>query len=127
MVETIILLIDDNQTWAESMAEVLHDAGFEVRLAHDGEEGVELLESSQPRLVILDCHLPRIDGFELLQQFRQRDRKTPVLMISADDQASLQSRAMTAGASGFLRKPIPLSLLLRAVRRYVDRELDCLV
>ena len=103
----------------QSVAQLLGDAGLTVRAASDGEQALDLLATEQPALVILDVHLPRINGLELLRQFRQRDRQTPVLMISAEDQASIQDRAMSAGATAFLRKPISVALLMRAVRRYL--------
>jgi FixJ family two-component response regulator len=70
-------------------------------------------------VVILDVHLPQLSGLELLREIRQRDRSTAVVMVSADDQAAVQDRAMAEGASAFLRKPVSLSLLLRAVERQV--------
>jgi len=114
-----ILIVDDDRSWTESVTRVLREAGFNVRSAHDGEQAIDLLEAGQPAMLILDVHLPGINGIEVLRQFRERDSQTPVLMVSAEDQASTQDRAMTAGACGFLRKPISTSLLLRAVRRYL--------
>jgi DNA-binding response OmpR family regulator len=114
-----VLIIDDDQSWVQSVSQLLDDAGLAVRAATDGEQALDLFATEQPALVILDVHLPRINGLELLRQFRQRDRQTPVLMISAEDQASIQDRAMSAGATAFLRKPISVALLMRAVRRYL--------
>jgi two-component system alkaline phosphatase synthesis response regulator PhoP len=120
---TDVLIIDDDQAWAGSVAQLLDDAGFVVRSASDGEQALELLATEQPALVILDVHLPCIGGMDVLREFRQRNRHTPVLMMSADDRASIQDRAMSEGATAFLRKPTSVPLLLRAVRRYLaDRN-----
>jgi DNA-binding response OmpR family regulator len=115
----LVFIVDDDRSWTQSVTQLLDDAGFAVQAASDGEEAIELLATAQPALVLLDVHMPRIDGIQLLRQLRERDCQTPVLMISAEDQASTQDRAMAAGATAFLRKPISVSLLLRAVRRYV--------
>lgn len=120
-----IFIVDDDKSWTESVAQLLRDAGFGVRFAHDGEQAIDLLEGQKPAMLILDVHLPQIDGIEVLRQFRRLDSQTPVLMISAEDQASTLDRAMAEGACGFLRKPISTSLLLRAVRRYLCAQRDC--
>lgn len=113
------LIVDDDVSWSETVAGVLRDAGFEVHVAHNGDQGAALLEREHPTVVILDVHLPGLGGLQLLHEFRQRDRLTPVVMVSGDDQAAIQDRAMAEGASAFLRKPVSLSLLLRAVQRQV--------
>lgn len=114
-----IVLIDDDPSWAEAAAELLHNAGFEVETAHDGQAGLELLEQSSPLLVILDVHLPRLGGLDVLHELRCQGCCVPVLMISGEDQADLMARALAAGASAFLRKPVNAVLLLRAVRQLV--------
>ena len=119
MAVNAVLIVDDDVPWSETAAGALRDAGFEVHLAHNGDQGASLLEREPPSVVILDVHLPGLSGLELLHQFRQRDRFTPVVMVSGDDQAAIQDRAMSEGASAFLRKPVSLSLLLCAVERQV--------
>lgn len=117
-----VMVVDDDVSWAQSLADVLGEAGISVQTVNDPENALNLLEHAHPALVISDVHMPRIDGLELLRQFRQRDRYTPVLMISADDQTSVQDRAMREGANAFLRKPVSSSLLLRAVKRFLGAE-----
>jgi DNA-binding response OmpR family regulator len=112
-----VLIVDDDVTWSETAAEALREAGFEVYLAHNGDQGSALLEKAPPNVVILDVHLPGLSGLQLLHDFRQQDRLTPVVMVSGDDQAAIQDRAISEGASAFLRKPVSLSILLRAVNR----------
>ena len=114
-----VLIVDDDVSWSETAAGVMRDAGFEVRVARNGDQGAALLEREPPSVVILDVHLPGQSGLQLLHEFRQRDRLTPVVMVSGDDQAAIQDRAMAEGASAFLRKPVSLSLLLRTVERQV--------
>ncbi len=114
-----VLIVDDDVSWSETAAEALRGVGFEVHLAHNGDQAAALLEREPPSVVILDVHLPGLSGLELLHQFRQRDRFTSIVMVSGDDQAAIQDRAMSEGASAFLRKPVSLSLLLRAVERQI--------
>jgi DNA-binding response OmpR family regulator len=117
MSASTVLIVDDDVPWTETAAEALRDAGFTVFLAHDGDQGAVLLGRETPTVVIIDVHLPGLDGLQLLRDFRRKDHVTPVVMISGDDQTSIQDRAMAEGASAFLRKPISLAMLLRAVSR----------
>ncbi len=117
MSASTVLIVDDDVPWTETAAEALRDEGFTVFLAHDGDQGAVLLGRETPTVVIIDVHLPGLDGLQLLRDFRRKDHVTPVVMISGDDQTSIQDRAMAEGASAFLRKPISLAMLLRAVSR----------
>ena len=120
MPRRMILLVDDDVSWSETVAGVLREAGYDVHLAHDRDRAAALLELESPALVILDVHLPRRGGIQLLKNFRQRNRSTPVVMISGDDAAGSQDRALAEGASAFLRKPLALDLLVKAVRKHVE-------
>jgi DNA-binding response OmpR family regulator len=119
-----IILIDDDRAWLRATGELLRGEGFAVEEAEDGVCGLELLDRSSPVLVILDVHLPRLDGFEVLREVRQRGQQVPILMMSGEDQASLVTHALAEGASCFLRKPVAAEVLLRAVRRLVGISKD---
>ncbi|MBV9125825.1 MAG: response regulator [Planctomycetes bacterium] len=119
MTDKPIVLIDDDRPWAQATADLLRHEGFEVQTAEDGERGLQLLDEIHPLLVILDVNLPRLGGLELLHELRQHYLDLPVLMVSSDDSSSVIAQAMGEGASGFLRKPLPSGLLLRAIRRLI--------
>ncbi|HZT80282.1 MAG TPA: response regulator [Gemmataceae bacterium] len=119
-----IILIDDDRTWLQAAVDLLRADGFEVEAAEDGQRGLELLDRSSPVLVILDIHVPRLGGFDLLRELRRRGQRVPVLMVSSEDQAGLMAQALAEGASSFLRKPVAADLLLRAVRRLVGSPAD---
>ena len=112
-----IVLIDDDRLWREAVVALLRAEGFEIEVAEDGQRGLELLDRSEPLLVILDVHLPRLSGVDLLRELRRRGQQVPILMVSSEDQAGLMAQAQAEGASSFLRKPIASDLLLRAIRR----------
>ncbi len=112
-----ILLIDDDRTWSEATVALLRAEGFEVVTAENGQQGLELVDGSAPVLVILDVHMPRLGGIEVLRELRRRGQQVPVLIVSSEDQAGPMAQALAEGASAFLRKPIAADLLLQAVRR----------
>lgn len=112
-----IILIDDDRSWLNSAVELLRGEGFEVEAAEDGQRGLELLDHSMPMLIILDVHMPRLGGFDVLRELRRRGQRAPILMVSSEDQAVLMAQALAEGVTSFLRKPITADMLLRAIRR----------
>jgi DNA-binding response OmpR family regulator len=118
----LIVLVDDDRAWSTGTAALLQEEGFEVQTAADGERGLELILESQPCMVILDAHLPRVGGLEVLGELRRSQMHMPVLMVSGDDRSALINQAMEEGATGFLRKPVPGPLLVHAIRRSLERH-----
>lgn len=121
----IIAVIDDNETWIDTVTEVLSEEGFEVRAAMNEEQAIDLLDAVRPSLIILDVHIPGTSGLRILADYRGRDRTTPILVVSGDDRALVRNQAMTDGATGFLQKPVPSQLLIRAVRRFIESGSRC--
>ena len=103
---------------------MLTEEGYEVRSATNEEAAIDLLDSVRPSLIILDVHIPGTSGLRILADYRGRDRTTPILVVSGDDRALLRNQAMSDGASGFLQKPVPSQVLIRAVKRYVHLPTD---
>jgi DNA-binding response OmpR family regulator len=65
-----VVVVDDDRSWADTLAGLLRDRGLGVRLAHDGIEGYQIIEATRPSLIILDLNLPRMSGIQLLAQLR---------------------------------------------------------
>jgi len=82
MKKTKIVLIEDEKDLVKLLTYNLEKEGYEVFSALDGEEGLKLVKSKKPQLVILDLMLPKIDGFECCRLIRQ-DSKTPIIMLTA--------------------------------------------
>lgn len=112
----MIALIDDDRSWIETVSDVLTSEGYEVCSASSPEDALDLLDSAQPHLIILDVHIQGANGLRLLADFRSQNRTTPVLVVSADDRTLVRNQAMNMGASGFLQKPITSKLLIQAIR-----------
>jgi DNA-binding NarL/FixJ family response regulator len=118
-----IVLIDDNLAWLEALAEFLRRRGLATETARDAEEGLALLERRPPAVVVVDLHMPGMDGLEFLRQLRRNRRDVAVLVVSSDDEPDTVARALAAGARGFVPKNTPPSLLWRAVQRTLDAAL----
>jgi DNA-binding response OmpR family regulator len=126
-----ILIAEDNSQNAELMEAYLGDRDFEIRIAADGDQTLQVVRTWRPDLILLDIMMPKISGFEVCKRLRAdaATREIAVLMITALDQASDVERAVEAGTDDFLTKPINKNELLLRVRSllkivHIQRALD---
>jgi two-component system, OmpR family, alkaline phosphatase synthesis response regulator PhoP len=112
-----ILIAEDTPQAAELLEAFLSDTDYEVRIASDGEQTLQQVESWQPDLILLDVMMPRISGFEVCKRLRANPAThgIAILMITALDQHSDVERAVEAGTDDFLSKPITKAELLRRI------------
>lgn len=124
-----VLLAEDikiNQTIGLA---ILHSAGFTVDLAHDGREAVAAVETRAYDLVLMDAHMPAMDGLEATRRIRGLDgpgSRVPIVVLSADAIVGAREKYLAAGIDDFLAKPFSRNDLLTVVERWVadlaDRE-----
>ena len=113
-----ILLVDDDREIVESMRIALDAAGYEIRVARDGNQGLAMAEREDPDLVILDMMMPKRSGFLVLEKLR-RTRPVPVriIMITANEGSRHKAYAETLGVDDYIRKPFAMDRLLDSVHR----------
>lgn len=115
-----ILIIDDNEDNTALLAQVLESAGFsDVECCNDAEVALATFDRFDPDLVLLDLHMPVIDGGDLLQQLNDRvpeDWFVPVMVITADVTEHARDRSFRCGAADFLTKPVDLHECVLRVR-----------
>lgn len=113
-----ILIADDNQQNAELIEAHLDGAGYETRIAENGEETLAAAIDWRPDVLLLDVMMPKLSGFEVCKRLRAdpAGKNTAVLMITALDQATDVDRAVDAGTDDFITKPINKAELLLRVR-----------
>ena len=119
---TSVLLAEDDP-FIRRVAEVsLQRAGFTVRTVGDGTEALATLEQAPVDLVILDGHMPAMDGLEACRRLKADPRTTaiPVIMLTARTAASDRSEGLAAGAAGYITKPFDPITLGAQVRRIVN-------
>jgi DNA-binding NtrC family response regulator len=112
-----IQVIDDDKLSRWSVSTLLGRAGYDVREAATGKEGLASIQDVGPRLVLLDIELPDMDGFTVLAKIREARPDLPVLMMTADATVESARRALRLGAQGQLPKPIDAATLDAAVSR----------
>ncbi len=101
-----ILLIEDEEIMINLLQKKLVREGYEVSVARDGEEGLKTMEEVRPDLVLLDIIMPRLGGFEVMEEMQKNKelRKTPVIVISNSGQPVELDRAQKLGAKDWLVK-----------------------
>jgi len=114
----IVLAVDDSRTIRDLLHLALTDAGYDVRLAEDGQDALEKLADFTPDAIISDINMPRLDGFGLVEAVRRMDRcrGTPILVLSTESAPELKARARAAGATGWIVKPFEAPKLVKALQ-----------
>ncbi len=118
-----VLVIDDDSMMLEIIADMLSDAGCVVRMALDGSAGLMAITQAEPALIVLDLNMPIMDGFEVARRVRANPEWAciPILAVSGDDTADGRNRALSAGCTAMLTKPVDadaLTVQLHALLRW---------
>ncbi|HEX4048224.1 MAG TPA: ATPase, T2SS/T4P/T4SS family [Elusimicrobiota bacterium] len=118
-----LLVVDDDSAMRESIRDVLESEGFAVTEAADGREAVERIAEDPPDGVIVDMHMPGLDGCGLIREVRQRLclLRLPILVLSGADDDANQSAALDLGADDYVLKPPKVAVLLSRVRAAMRR------
>ncbi|HEY8194711.1 MAG TPA: response regulator [Hyphomicrobium sp.] len=114
-----ILTVDDSRTMRDMLRMALAEAGFNVLQAVDGVDGLEVLQTSSPDVIVTDINMPKMDGFGLIEAVRKdsRYRKVPILVLTTESDSAKKMRAKEAGATGWIVKPFEPTKLIAAIRR----------
>ena len=109
-----ILLVEDNEMNRDMLSRRLVRNGYEVSIAIDGQQGVDMALSERPDLILMDMSLPVIDGWEATRQVRTNDatRQIPVIALTAHAMAGDREKAMEAGCDDYDTKPVEITRLL---------------
>ena len=115
--KTKILLVDDEPLVRDELGGLLEDEGYEVITGADGEEGLQLFRSEGPDMVITDVRMPRRDGLSVALTIRQEGPGVPVSVITGHGNEAMAIRALRAGVTDFIKKPVRLEDLITALAR----------
>lgn len=119
-----VLLVEDDIRVARLVERALAESGHRVDVRYDGLTGLSDGESGRYDLIVLDIMLPRIDGLEVCRRLRQRQVRTPILMLTARDTVTDRVRGLDAGADDYLVKPFALEEFLARIRVFERRTSD---
>jgi CheY-like chemotaxis protein len=120
---TKVLVIEDNEKNRYLISFLLKGEGYEVIEAITGEEGVEKATSGHPDLVLMDIQLPGIDGYEATRRIRASpaDTKVPIIALTSYAMTGDRERALAAGCTGYVEKPINPDTIIGEIRAYLRK------
>ena len=118
---TTILIVDDEPGVRDLLQDALSNAGYVVRCAANGADGLDQLRRGSADLCVVDINMPTMNGFEFLEKLRVHDTKTPVLMLTARDSSADVEHGLRVGADDYVRKPFSLEELLLRVAAILRR------
>lgn len=113
--KTRVLIVEDEAAIREGLQDVFAYHGFDVDSAADGEDGLRKALSGRHDLVLLDVMLPQLDGFQICERIRERDRELPIIMLTARTADDDIIQGLRLGADDYVSKPFSVTqLVLRA-------------
>jgi CheY-like chemotaxis protein len=119
-----VLVADDKSPGRELIRTILEQSGHLVFEAGDGTEALRSARELVPDLIILDLHMPLLDGFGVLKELKQDQRfaATPIIALTASAMQGDRERALAAGFTTYIAKPISLSALRGEIERFLNDE-----
>lgn len=113
-----ILIVDDEPHFITTVKDRLVMMGYEVATASNGKEAIEKVQGS-PDLILLDIHMPEMDGIEVASKLKNSDktRSIPIIMVTAKSQMEDVTKATDAGAVDYIVKPFSPQVLLEKIRK----------
>ena len=124
MLNTKLLIAEDDRAVRDALHRALRLEGYEVALTADGSEALTALERTRVDLIILDVLMPYVNGLSVCRTLRSRGDRTPVLMLTARHEVGDRVAGLDAGADDYLTKPFALDELLARIRALLRRSDD---
>lgn len=121
-----ILVIDDEPNLREMLSDILSEEGFTVSTASDGEEGLKKIYDESPDLIVLDCAMPVLDGYELLERMRMNPilLNKPVIMLTVQNSENDEIRGLRLGVDDYITKPFKPSRLVARINSVLERKVQ---
>ena len=115
-----LLVAEDDAVLRSFYVKKFEIAGYTVRIAADGEEAVKAIQEQKPDLLILDIHMPKMDGFQVLEQFPKESRGFPVVMLTNFDKMDFKAKGQELGVQDyFVKKDMTIRTLLEKVQKII--------
>ncbi|MBI5033149.1 MAG: response regulator [Chloroflexi bacterium] len=120
---TKLLLVEDNEMNRDMLSRRLERRGFQIVMAADGQQGVEMAQSEAPDLILMDMSLPILDGWEATRRIKAEPKTSaiPIIALTAHAMAGDRERAIEAGANDYDTKPIELPRLLEKIQTLLQQ------
>jgi len=117
-----ILIIEDDPALLRGLKDNFETLGYNVRLANNGQKGLDTLLAEPPDLVLLDLMLPKVNGYEICRTARARQLDMPIIMLTAKGQEEDIVRGLELGADDYVTKPFSIRELVARVKAFLRRQ-----
>jgi len=118
---SLIAVVDDEESVRRALSRLLRSAGLNAETFPSGDEFLETLADHKPDCIVLDLHMPKVDGFQVQAWLARANLRIPVVAITGHDTPEEEARAIRGGAAAFLRKPVEAELLLGAIAEAIAK------
>ncbi len=112
---TLIAVVDDEESVRRALQRLIRSAGMNVNTYASGAEFFASAQKCRPDCLVLDLHMPLMNGFEVQSQLVQSELRVPIIVLTGHDTPEARERAMEAGAAAYFRKPVDGQALLDAI------------
>lgn len=119
-----VLVVDDEPNIVLSLEFLIEQAGYESRVARDGEAAIEAIEACKPDLILLDVMLPKRDGFEVCRTIRANPdwNDIRIVMLTAKGRESEREKGLALGADAYITKPFSTREAMEQIKRFLGDE-----
>jgi DNA-binding response OmpR family regulator len=117
-----ILIVDDEPNIVMTLEYTFKKSNYEVFIARDGQEALDILKTNYPDVIILDIMMPMVDGFATLEQIRKDDnlQHTKVMFLSAKNKESAIEKGLALGADAYMTKPFSIKKVVEKVEELLN-------
>lgn len=120
----LIAVVDDEESVGRALGRLLRSAGLDAETFLSGNEFLETLQDHRPDCIVLDLHMPKVDGFQVQARLAVADFRIPVIAITGHDTPESETRALEGGAVAYLRKPVDAETLLGTIAEAIAGKPD---
>ena len=120
----LIAVVDDEESVRRALERLIRSARFDAESHAGGDEFLRTLADHRPDCIVLDVHMPNLDGFQVQSRLAEAHVSIPVIVITGHDTAETHTRALKGGAVAYLRKPVDAEALLSAIASAVRKKED---
>jgi len=119
-----VLYVEDTEVIRDTISSLLEANGYEVALAKNGQEGIDLVQNWQPHVILMDLRMPVMDGYNAIEALKttMTTKHIPIIVVSAWSGKRERTRAKLAGADEFFAKPPDLGRLVQAIETLVSKS-----
>ena len=118
----LIAIVDDEESVRKALQRLMRSAGLDAAIYPSGDEFLKTVLEQRPDCVVLDLHMPKVDGFQVQASLAKARISIPVIVLTGQDTPESRERAMAGGAAAYLRKPVDDQVLLDTINAAVGER-----